>query len=673
MTVRAVVIGLLLGLVIAAFGYLNDWPLKLAFVASDLIPVSVYGLLVLGLLLANPLLRLIRSKPLAGGEWAVIASLLLMACIVPGPALMWNFSHTIVMPHKHNQLFSGWRKAHLIEYAPPVMLVDTGENNQDFDVVVSGFDNGINAGKPIRFDQVPWHAWTRTLSFWMPLMALSFLGGLCLVLVVHHQWAHRERLRYPVADFASELLEGAGDRALPNIFYNRRFWLGFVPVVVILLINGYYAYNTKSIQIPLTTPLTAFANKWTSLQQLPFAWKLQNPTIYFAAVGFAYFVSSEVSFSIGIAPVLHSVLFLALLTRGVDMQTDVLTGGVAGWQLFGSYLGLGLIIFYTGRKFYWTILRRACFVATKEPAERMAVWACRLAILAGVGMVLILWLAVRLSIPLAVLFVMLTGLLFLLVTRINVETGLFFIQPNWHAVSVLLGMFGIAALGPNLIVVLAILSMVMTIDPRVALMPMAANALRFSEVQGIKPKRLSFSMALVLLLTMVVGVTATIYTQYTHGGGTLYGWASDAAKWPFEMLNRNLNRFPNADWNHWQGMDLSKFRPEGRFLVSAGLGVAVVLLCSVFRLRYHWWPLHPVAFLVWGTWALACTAPSFLLGWLIKAMISRFGGGKAYRSNKPLFVGMVAGELIAGLLWSIIGLIYYLNKGVAGPKLIFHP
>jgi len=197
--------------------------------------------------------------------------------------------------------------------------------------------------------------------------------------------------------------------------------------------------------------------------------------------------------------------------------------------------------------------------------------------------------------------------------------------------------------------------------------------LRFSEVQGIKPRRLSFWMALVLLLTMVVGVGATLYTQYTYGGGTLYSWASDASKWPFEMLNRNLNRFPNADWAQWQGMDWSKFRPDNRFLASAGMGVAVVLLCSVFRLRYHWWPLHPVAFLVWGTWALACTAPSFLLGWLIKAMISRFGGGKAYRSNKPLFVGMVAGELIAGVLWSIIGLIYYLDKGVAGQKLIFHP
>jgi len=60
LTIRAILIGVLLGLGITAVGYFNDWVLRLSYVASDLIPVSVYGLLVLGILIINPLLRAVR-------------------------------------------------------------------------------------------------------------------------------------------------------------------------------------------------------------------------------------------------------------------------------------------------------------------------------------------------------------------------------------------------------------------------------------------------------------------------------------------------------------------------------------------------------------------------------------------------------------------------------------
>ena len=62
------------------------------------------------------------------------------------------------------------------------------------------------------------------------------------------------------------------------------------------------------------------------------------------------------------------------------------------------------------------------------------------------------------------------------------------------------------------------------------------------------------------------------------------------------------------------------------------------------------------------------------MGWLIKIAITRLGGGKAYRNSKPIFVGMVAAELTAGLIWAIVALIYYLgNEGVAANRINIHP
>ena len=46
------------------------------------------------------------------------------------------------------------------------------------------------------------------------------------------------------------------------------------------------------------------------------------------------------------------------------------------------------------------------------------------------------------------------------------------------------------------------------------------------------------------------------------------------------------------------------------------------------------------------------------LGWLAKALITRYGGATAYRKALPFFVGMVLGEFTVGSLWCIFGSIY---------------
>jgi hypothetical protein len=104
-----VLIGLVIGLVIATLGYVNDRVFRLSYVASALMPVSVFGLLVVGLLVLNPLLRLLRLRHMRGGEWATICCLVLVACAIPGPGLLWQFHNALVMPHDYQQMRPGWR------------------------------------------------------------------------------------------------------------------------------------------------------------------------------------------------------------------------------------------------------------------------------------------------------------------------------------------------------------------------------------------------------------------------------------------------------------------------------------------------------------------------------------------------------------------------------------
>lgn len=690
MTLRAIIIGILLGSATAAFGYFNDWIIKQAYLATSLIPLSVFGLLLIGLLVVNPLLKL-SGWQLRSGEWAVIAALMLVSSTISSPSLMWSFSNVVVMPHHYNAANkAAWADKQVLDYLPKgpdggqgFMLIDPGDpDSKEFDAAINGFKGGLPPGpSEVGFQNVPWWAWYKALLFWVPLIALSYTAMIALMTIFHQQWSQREHLRYPIAYVTSELIGGTGQRAFGDIFRNKLFWMGFGIPAVILLINGYQVWEPTSILVPLNMDLSAITQKWPTLRAIPGGTWTFNPTLYFSAVGFAYFVASEVSLSLGISSLLFGALYLLLMqATTIDLSGGGIEGNVFGFQRFGSYLGVLLVILYTGRRFYSSVVTRSIGLGVGERIDRGLIWAFWVGIVAAVVMVAMLTLMVKFSLLLAILFVLLGGVTFIVLTRINVETGLFMIQPGWGIVSVLLMLFGFQAMGPNMFIVAAVLTAALTIDPLVALMPLAANGLKLAETERIRPPRLSKWLALGVVIALVLGMGATIYTQYKFGGGSnTYEWANTIAKGPFEGLGRMLTQ--EHDPKAWVGLDLSKatlLQDPGQWfsndiVVAMFIGLAMALGLSMLRLRFTWWPLHPVMLLVWGTFPLHVLAPSFFLGWLLKTGVTTFGGGRTYRSAKPFFIGMIAGEFAASLFWLVIGLIYYLQTGLIGKPFLVYP
>ena len=48
---------------------------------------------------------------------------------------------------------------------------------------------------------------------------------------------------------------------------------------------------------------------------------------------------------------------------------------------------------------------------------------------------------------------------------------------------------------------------------------------------------------------------------------------------------------------------------------------------------------------------------SILVGWLLKVTIVKFGGDTMYRDVKPLFMGLIIGEVSAAAFWLVVSLI----------------
>ncbi len=670
----------MVSIVLACLGYINDVWLRFSYIGSDLMPTYAFGLLLLALLVANPLLRRWRFK---AGELVTMLALAMMGSTLAGSAFFWTWPHPMIVPIDMQAGNVGWQHKDVIQYAPPPLMVDTEGGSE----VVAGYMRGIeNTDKLIdvgpltvrflRFSKVPWGAWRASMAFWTAALSLTFIASICAIVIVHRQWSKREHLAYPIAAFTEELLR-SDDSPVNPIFRNRVFWGGFALSFVVLIINGYHAWDRGAISVPTVFDFRPLAQIpfIKQLTRFPFGgdWLL-NIHLFFSAIGLAYFLSSEASFSMGISSWVFALAILPFTLRGVDFSGGILAGYLQSYLWFGAFLGMGMVVLYLGRRFYASVFRRAASLRARRGDDVLPreVWAARILIVVWAVTVLLLW-GVGLHPLLGIAFVLLCCLLFVMLARLHVATGLFVIQPLWHPVSILLGLFGAAAMGPHALAILALLSSAIAIDPRIAVAPLVANILRLSDGAKVSPGRTAAWMGVAIVVSLVIALTFTVWFIYGTGVETVpnwdNSWAKVATRMPFRLVANRVNELDGvgvlaqAEKPTTVGRLLGQMKPTKHFFRAMAIGMALVMACSYLRLRYAGWPLHPLMFLVWGQPWMSIYAPSFLLAWLIKSVIMRFGGRKGYRSAKPFFVGLVAGEFLAAILLGVAGVIVYWLTG----------
>lgn len=663
-TWRAVLIGLLLACLLAGVGYINNRVIELEPIeAWHQIPVSVYGLVVLASLTILPLLaRFGKRGGMRPAELAVIMMLMLVSLSIPGRGLLEQFTSVCAMPVHWERVNPGWQQRGLLGLAPDRMFIDEGPNHPD---ALHNYINGKSDGiEPISLGDVPWGAWRGPLSTYLPMIVLLNGATLCLALIVHRQWSYHERLRYPIAEVGTTLIARGKDQLMPPIYRSRLFWMGLAVVCAIRWTNGLYEWTDgEFIQIPMMLDARVAAQKYPMFASAPWGMQLLEIRLFPIVIGFSFFLASDISFSLGISQYLYVAVGAFLITRGVDMSSSYMAGGPMGWHRAGAYAAFAVIIFYTGRRFYLAVLRRALGAGGEDVLPRYTVWACRIMLIC-LTLLVVLILQLGVSWPLAVLTVGLMMLTFLGVARITAETGLFFVQPRWQAMGVLLGLFGAYALGPRGLVVIGLLCCVLTIDPSQSLMPYFTNALKVCTNLGVRPGRAGLVAMGTWLLALAVGLTVVLWASYNYGA-TRYSWSFERVPtMPFRPALREVTQLDLAGQRQ-ASMDLGPLerlgamRPDSRFIWGAATGVGLVLLLGLMRLRLARWPLHPVLALVWSTHPMAMFHHSFLIGWCIKEGMLRVGGVRTYEKAKPLMIGLIAGELLAAMVLMAIGALYY--------------
>ena len=90
---------------------------------------------------------------------------------------------------------------------------------------------------------------------------------------------------------------------------------------------------------------------------------------------------------------------------------------------------------------------------------------------------------------------------------------------------------------------------------------------------------------------------------------------------------------------------------------AVGAGVAITVALTILRVRFLWWPFHPIGLVLAPVWAMHMLATSVFIAWLIKVIVMRFGGLRGFRMALPFFLGLVLGDAFTAGMWALVGLI----------------
>jgi len=667
-TLRSFVIGLFCVAFVCGYTHFNDNILRQTMFVGNSMPISVYGLLVLFLLFLFPLLRKMNRKfMLKRAEIAVILAMTLASCAIPGSNLLRLFTPSLILPNRFEQTEPGWKQQEVMQFVPDGMLVNP---DADVDTILRGFTQGMSDGNErIAVSQVPWYAWAKPLMFWMPIILSLWIALIGLSLVVHRQWMDHEHLPYPIVTFAKSLLPQSNGENSP-IFKNRIFWLGLIAVFVLHFynyLNGWFPDYMLG-KIPLGVDFSSIGELFPTFDKgggsILLAW---TGTIYLTVVAVAYFLPSDVSFSLGIGPLVWVCIVGVMATYGIAS-----TGWQSSWPFgitrdsmidIGAYTGLLLVLLYTGRHYYSTVFRRALFLPARDNPEKSAIWGARVFVIAMAAFVIYAATLARLDWMVALLLAFFMVAFYLVMGRMLAETGLFFIVMVGTPATIIWALFGSKALGPQTMLIMFMFCLVLFYDTREALMPFVINSLKLGDDCKVKAGRIAQVSVVALLVGLAVGIPVTLYFQYDTGT-VVDSWRADQSKTPFNEVIGTMQRLEAqgqlAEAGTESGFGLfTQMSPHKQGLAFFGGTLILVVGISMLRLRFVKWPIHPVMFLTWNTFSGNSFYQSFLLGWIIKVTVTKYGGANIYQKVKPLMFGVIAGEMLGGLLPMIVSAIYY--------------
>jgi hypothetical protein len=657
---------ILLGMIgVAAINILlpyNDYVLWNTFLVGNSLPLGAVTLtFLLAVLINGPLSVWAPRHALSAGELGIVMMMLLVGSAIPSSALMRYFTGSLVFPvhaaASNAELAALLERMNLPAWLYPVFQ-GSSPTEWSRDPVITGYvGTWTGDGAP------PYRAWVQPALTW-GIYFVGFHGAiLCMLTLVRRQWYENERLSFPIAQIQLSLLEPPPPgKWFGGPMRKRTFWLVFLAINLLHALNALSVYQPQYFpEVPVKYNLNSILAEepWRYM-----GWFLKSATIYFTAVGVSYLLPGAVSFSMWFFVVGFGVW---QMLQGVATG-DAATPGVND-QHFGGMLAYAGIVLWIGRHHWMVILRQAVRGEREgEPRGRYLPYAWAFWGMIGFWALMIGWLvAAGSTLGGAIIMTTLLLLIFMLIARVVAETGL--LHPGspmshtrpWEVMAA----YGHGHPVPVQTFWMASHLRMIHNDVRESFAVFAAHGLKVAdhtlfdgrplERQQAADRAIGRKVVAIMALTIVVA----FILSYISMIWVEYRFAYEKQMVDAQPVNRHVSQHApggnliNPTLNYEKQNYNMVHDPASHM---AG-GATTTVFLSVMRLRYAWWPLHPIGYLFMMSWPMSQLWFSIFLGWLARTVALRFGGAKLYTAAQPAMMGLIIGEAVASLIWLVLGFV----------------
>ncbi|MBW3624545.1 MAG: hypothetical protein KY468_14155 [Armatimonadetes bacterium] len=499
---------------------------------------------------------------------------------------------------------------------------------------------GLYLGQTTLYDRHFLLSWMTPVLMWTAFVSLLVFMMLCINVIVRKRWTEEERLTYPLVLLPLEMT----DERL-SLYRSRLFWIGFALAGGIDLMSGLHFWypSIPAFTVRVTDLSGTFTDKpWTAAR--PF-----NLSFYPFVIGLGILLPVDLLFSSWF----FFFFWKAQRVISSAMAWDTTPNfPYINEQSFAGYIGLSVFAIWTGRRYFAGTIRRAL---GRKPTpdgyvedDAREPWSYRtayLGLILGTAALMAFCVTMGMSLWVAAVFFFIYFLLSLAVTRIRAELG-----PPAHDLHnggpdvFLVNAVGAKNLGPNN---LAMFSLFFFFNRayRAHPMPFQLEGFKMAERTRMNARRLSWAMMAAAAWGTVCAFWAFLHIGYDLGIGTA------------KVVGPVTWAFGTEPWNRMQSWMNNPEPTSVPRVMAMGVGFAFTVMLMALRMRFYWWPFHPVGYAVSSSWSLNIIWLPLFIAWAVKLLLLRYGGLKLYRDSLPFFLGLILGEFVVGSLWTIIGIV----------------
>ena len=610
----------------------NDYVIRNVFLAGGHFPVGPFFILTILVLIVNVTLRRINPKlALSSQELVTIWCIMLAPAGIPSTGMMRTAIGPLVA-YKHYATPENEWASLFHKYIPDWRVVRDER-------AIKYFYEGLPFG-----ESVPWKSWMIPLLAWSAYVLVMYFVVTCLSVLLRRQWVEIEKCTFPLVQLPVEMSKHDDPGLISPFFKNKVLWLGFAFPVFIHTLNGLHAFFPAVPHLPIRFWLNPYlvGRPWSALRPLQI-------TLFWSMVGFSYLLTLEVSFSLWFfflffkfQSLIGSLLGFNI-TRGPGVQWTAYSFSAA--QEAGACLVFVTFTLWRARRYIKGMLRDIFRKGSETDAwnEPMPYAVTIFGLILGILTLAYLNYLMGMSFGFAVIFVLVLMVIYIALTWQVIHGGIPFVNPSYSAHNILLTTMGTSNINASTLTSLFMHPVSFTRDLREIMMPNVMNGLKAADEAKVRRR----SILIVMGVAMVLGLVASYYSAikvsykyrapYTGGGGDM--------RWLTSVLTGPRT---GTDWTNVGFM---------------AFGSVFMFFLMWMRRMFIWWPIHPIGFTMWSAWGTFKLWFSIFLGWSMKYMLVRFGGLRAYRQARPIFLGLVLGEMTCAGLWAIIGMVTGVSTG----------